>query len=54
MAVVSPQAITDQITDQNTPYCSELGYAVSRDIRMLAVTWCRVREPTLIGFGQRR
>ena len=33
-----PPAITDQITDQNTPYCDELRYAVSNDIRMLAVT----------------
>ena len=31
-------AITDQITDQNTPYCDELSHAVSNDIRMLAVT----------------
>ena len=28
---------TDQITDQNTPYCDELRYAVSNDIRVLAV-----------------
>ena len=33
-----PPAITDQITDQNTPYCDKLRYAVSNDIRMLAVT----------------
>ena len=26
-----------QITDQNTPYCDELGYPVSNDIKMLAV-----------------
>ena len=39
-----PPAITDQITDQNTPYCDELGYAVSNDIRMLAVTQRRDRE----------
>ena len=32
-----PLAITDQITDQNTPYCDELRCAVSNDIRMLAV-----------------
>ena len=44
MAVVSPQAITDQITDQNTPYCSELRYAVSNDIRMLDVIRFSVRE----------
>ena len=36
MALV-PQSITDQITDQNTPYCSELGYAVSNETRMLEV-----------------
>ena len=36
-----PPAITDQITDQNTPYCDELRYAVSNDIRMLAVIRCR-------------
>ena len=35
---LAPPAITDQITDQNTPYCDELRYAVSNDIRMLAVT----------------
>jgi len=32
-----PQSITDQITDQNTPYCSELGYGAINDIRMLEV-----------------
>ena len=36
MAVV-PQSITDQITDQNTPYCSELGDGAINDIRMLEV-----------------
>ena len=35
---LAPQPITDQITDQNTPYCDELSHAVSNDIRMLAVT----------------
>ena len=30
--------ITDQITDHYAPYCDELEYAVSNDIRMLAVT----------------
>ena len=25
-----PPAITDQITDQNTPYCDELRYPVSK------------------------
>ena len=39
-----PPAITDQITDQNTPYCDELGYAVSNDIRMLAVIQRRDKE----------
>ena len=43
-----PPAITDQITDQNTPYCSELRYAVSNDIRVLAVTQRRDREPTSV------
>ena len=28
--------ITDQITDQYAPYCSELGYAVSSEYRELA------------------
>jgi len=35
---LAPQPITDQITDQKTPYCDELRYAVSNDIRKLAVT----------------
>ena len=39
-----PQSIADQITDQNTPYCDELRYAVSNDIRMLAVIQRRDRE----------
>ena len=43
-----PQSITDQITDQNTPYCSELGYGAINDIRVLDVTWCRYREPTSV------
>ncbi len=38
---IGPPAITDQITDRNTPYCDELRYAVSNDIRMLAVIRCR-------------
>ena len=42
MAVVSPQAITDQITDQKTPYCDELRYAVPNKNRMLAVIQRRV------------
>ena len=33
-----PLDTTDQITDQITPYCDELLYAVSNKIRMLAVT----------------
>ena len=44
MAVVPPQSITDQITDQKTPYCGELRYAVSNDSRMLAVTQRRGKE----------
>ena len=39
-----PPAITDQITDQNTPYCDELRYAVSNDIRMLTVIQRRDQE----------
>ena len=31
--------ITDQITDQYAPYCSELRYAVSIDYIELAVYW---------------
>ena len=38
--------ITDQITDQNTPYCGELAYAVCNDIRVLAVIRCIDREPS--------
>ena len=41
-----PQSIiTDQITDQKTPYCGELAYAVCNDIRVLAVIRCIDREP---------
>mgnify|MGYP006453321873 CR=1 FL=1 len=36
--------ITDQITDQNTPYCGELRYAVSNDIRELADYWWMQQE----------
>ena len=36
MALV-PQYITDHITDQYAPYCSELGYGAINDIRMLDV-----------------
>ena len=39
-----PQPITDQITDQNTPYCGELDYAVCNDIRVLAVIRCCSEE----------
>ena len=39
-----PPAITDQITDQNTPYCDELRDAVSNDIRLLAVIRCSGKE----------
>ena len=41
---LAPQPITDQITDQKTPYCDELEYAVSNDIRMLAVIQRRDKE----------
>ena len=41
-----PQSIiTDQITDQNTPYCGELAYAVCNENRVLAVIRCISREP---------
>ena len=33
---VSPKGITDQITDQNTPYCYELETTAINDIRVLA------------------
>jgi len=33
------QPITDQITDQYAPYCSELRYAVSNDYRVLTDCW---------------
>ena len=39
-----PQSVTDQITDQKTPYCYELEYAVSNKNRMLAVIQRRDRE----------
>ena len=32
-------AITDQITDQYAPYCSELRYAISNDYRVLTDCW---------------
>jgi hypothetical protein len=35
---LAPLAITDQITDQKTPYCDELEYGISNDIGTLAVT----------------
>jgi len=31
-----PQSITDQITDQYAPCCSELGYGAINDIKVLA------------------
>jgi len=31
----APQTITDQITDQYTPYCSELRYAIPNDYNVL-------------------
>ena len=45
----APPSITDHITDQNTPYCDELGDAVYNENRVLAVTWCRYREPSPCG-----
>ena len=33
-----------ELTDQNTPYCDELRYAVSNNIRMLAVIQRRSKE----------
>ena len=33
---ISPKGITDQITDQNTPYCYELATTAINDIRVLA------------------
>ena len=33
------QLITDQITDQYAPYCSELRYAVTNDYRVLTDCW---------------
>ena len=38
-----PQSITDQITDQYAPYCSELGYGVLCEYRVLDVIRLRVR-----------
>ena len=39
-----PLTITDQITDQNTPYCDELEYGISNDIGMIAVIQRKVKE----------
>ena len=39
-----PQSITDQITDQNTPYCDELGYGVLSEYRELADHWWMQQE----------
>ena len=36
--------ITDQITDQDTPYCDELSYAVCNKIRVLAQIRCTCTE----------
>ena len=36
--------ITDQITDQYAPYCSELRYAVSSDYIELADCWWMQQE----------
>ena len=36
--------ITDQITDQDTPYCDELSYAVCNKNRVLAQIRCLSRE----------
>ena len=33
---ISPKLITDQITDQNMPYCYELGTTAINEIRVLA------------------
>ena len=44
-----PQSIADQITDQNTPYCDELRYAVSNDNRMLAVIQRSSKELIPVG-----
>ena len=46
-----PQSVTDQITDQKTPYCDELEYAVSNKNRMLAVIQRRDRELLRISFS---
>ena len=40
----TPQSITDHITDQKTPYCDELRYTVSNDIRMLEENQRRAKE----------
>ena len=42
-----PLAITDQITDQKTPYCDELEYGISNDVSMLAVIQRKVKELNL-------
>ena len=41
---ISPKGITDQITDQNTPYCYELGTTAINEIRVLAVVQRRDTE----------
>ena len=44
---LAPQPITDQITDQKTPYCDELEYGISNDIGMLAVIQRKVKKLNL-------
>ena len=41
---ISPKGITDQITDQNTPYCYELATTAINKIRVLDVIRRRARE----------
>ena len=44
MAHAGGFCITDQITDQYAPYCSELRYAVSSDYIELADYWWMQQE----------
>ena len=44
MAHAGGVCITDQITDQYAPYCSELRYAVSSDYIELADYWWMQQE----------
>ena len=41
---ISPKWITDQITDQNTPYCYELATTAINEIRVLAVVQRKHQE----------